>query len=67
MQGVANMEKPNKKQFEAYVSVQESGVTNMWEKDTVIYYAAEWCDVELSKENILYIFKNYSELAEEYK
>ena len=61
------MEKPSKKQFEAYVSAQESGITNMWDRNTVIYYAAEWCDVELSKENIVYIFKHYAELKEEYK
>ena len=61
------MEKPTKEQFEAYVSVQQSGVTNMFDREAVAYYAREWCDVELSKENILYIFKNYSELAEEYK
>ena len=61
------MSKPTKEQFEAYVSVQQSGVTNMFDGQAVIHYAREWCDVELSKENILYIFKNYSELAEEYK
>ena len=61
------MDKPSKEQFKAYVAVQESGVTNMWDIEAVIHYAREWCDVELSKENILYIFKNYSELAEEYK
>lgn len=61
------MDKPSKEQFKAYVSVQQSGVTNMFDGQAVIHYAREWCDVELSKENILYIFKNYSELAEEYK
>lgn len=61
------MDKPSKEQFEAYVSVQQSGVTNMFDREAVIHYAREWCNVELSKENILYIFKNYSELAEEYK
>ena len=61
------MSKPTKEQFEAYVTVQESGVTNMFDRQAVVDYALEWCDVELSKENILYIFQNYSELKEEYK
>ena len=61
------MEKPTKEQFEAYVEVQESGLTNMFDRIAVIHYAREFCDVELSKENILYIFQNYSELKEEYK
>ena len=61
------MEKPTNEQFKAYQVVQKSGITNMFDREAVIRYAREWCDVELSKENILYIFKNYSELAEEYK
>ena len=61
------MEKPTKEQFEAYVTVQMSGVTNMFDRQAVIHYAREYADVELSKEHITYIFKNYSELKEEYK
>ena len=61
------MEKPTREQFEAYVAVQMSGVTNMFDRQAVVHYAREFCDVELSKENIVYIFKNYAELKEEYK
>ena len=57
------MEKPTKEQFEAYVEVQMSGVTNMWDIDFVIQLS----NYELTKENCFYIMKNYSELKEEYK
>ena len=57
------MEKPTKEQFEAYVDVQQSGVTNMWDIDYVIELAPE----PLTKENCFYIMKHYSELKEEYK
>ena len=49
-----------KEQFEAYVDVQESGVTNMLDVKTVSNLSG------LEKKQILTIIKNYSELKEKY-
>jgi len=49
-----------KEQFEAYVRVQNSGVTNMWAVNTVMELTG------LTEEQCLEIMKNYSELAEEF-
>ena len=58
--------KPTKEQFQAYVDVQMSGLTNMWAVDYVIDLAMEYYDVELTKDICLYIMKNYADLKEEY-
>ena len=47
-------------QFEAYVDVQESGVTNMWDVKTVGELSG------LEKEEIMTIMKSYGELKEKY-
>ena len=47
-------------QFEAYVDVQESGVTNMWDVKTVGELSG------LEKEDIMTIIKSYVELMEKY-
>ena len=47
-------------QFEAYVSVQESGVTNMFDVKTVGELSG------LEKEEIITIMKSYGELKEKY-
>ena len=47
-------------QFEAYVDVQESGVTNMFDVRTVSQLSG------LEKEEIMTIMKSYSELKEKY-
>jgi len=46
--------------FESYVEVQRSGVTNMFDVRTVSSLSG------LTREQILYIMKNYNELAEKY-
>jgi hypothetical protein len=54
--------KPTKEQFEDYVSIRNSGVTNMFAVTVV-------CDLSstgLTKENCFYIMKHFTELAEEY-
>ena len=56
------MEKPNKEEFELYVSVQQSGITNMWDIDRVI----ELSNYVLTQEMCFYIMKNYADLKEEY-
>ena len=47
-------------QFEAYVDVQESGVTNMFDVKTVSQLSG------LEKEVIMTIMKSYGELKEKY-
>ena len=57
-----NKDKPTKEQFEDYVRIQKSGVTNMWAIRTV-------CDLSttgLTTDICLYIMDHYSELKEEY-
>jgi hypothetical protein len=49
-----------KEQFEAYVDVQESGVTNMFDVKTVSELSG------LEKEEIMTIMKSYGELKEKY-
>ena len=49
-----------KEQFEAYVDVQESGVTNMFDVKTVGELSG------LEKEKIMTIMKSYGELKEKY-
>ena len=49
-----------KEQFEAYVDVQESGVTNMFDVKTVCQLSG------LEKEQIMKIMTNYGELKDKY-
>jgi hypothetical protein len=50
----------SREQFEAYVDVQESGVTNMFDVRTVGELSG------LEKEEIMTIMKSYGELKEKY-
>ena len=54
------MEKITKEQFEAYVDVQMSGITNMFDVRTVGELSG------LEKEEIMEIMKNYGELKDKY-
>ena len=54
------MTKISREQFEAYVDVQESGVTNMFDVKTVGELSG------LEKEEIMTIMKSYGELKEKY-
>ena len=51
--------KITQEQFESYVDVQESGITNMFDVRTVSAHSG------LDKQEIMYIMKNYSELLEQ--
>lgn len=51
-----------KDQFEAYVDVQMSGVTNMWAVD----YVCELAGGVFDQDECLYIMKHYSELKEQF-
>ena len=50
----------SKEDFEAYVSVQESGVTNMFDVRTVTAYSG------LGKTQIINIMENYGKLKDKY-
>ena len=54
------MEKITQEQFEAYVDVQKSGVTNMFDVKTVGELSG------LEKEEIITIMTNYGQLKEKY-
>ena len=54
------MEKITQEQFEAYVDVQMSGVTNMFDVKTVGELSG------LEKEQIMAIMTNYGQLKEKY-
>jgi len=56
----------SKEKFEAYLTVQKSGLTNMFDIKNVMYIADNVCDVELTKEDCLDVMKNYKELKEMY-
>ena len=47
-------------QFDAYVEVQESGITNMFNVQVVSDYSG------LSRDKIMTIMKNYSDLNDRY-
>ncbi len=61
-----NHTKPTKEQFHAYLGIQYSGLTNMFNKGRVQEYSETYYGVELPVEIILYIMGNYSTLKEEY-
>ena len=54
------MESITKEKFEAYVGVQESGVTNMFDVRTVGMLSG------LDREEIMAIMQNYNNLKEKY-
>ena len=55
-------DKPTKEQFEDYVRIQMSGVTNMW----AIRNVCEMSTTGLTTDICLYIMDNYEKLMEEY-
>lgn len=57
----------SKEKFEAYLAVQKSGLTNMFHIENVKFAANGICDVKLTKEDCLYIMKNYGALLAEYQ
>ena len=57
---LSKMEKITKEDFEAYVDVQESGVTNMFNAKLVGELSG------LEKEQILTIMQHYGELKDKY-
>lgn len=54
--------KPTKEQFEDFVAIRDSGVTNMWN----IRLVCDLSETDLTNDICLYIMKHFSELADEY-
>ena len=55
--------KPTKEQFQNYVDIRDSGVTNMFDISMVCALSSEG----LTKGICFYIMKHFAELAEEYE
>lgn len=55
--------KPTKEQFEEYVAIRDSGVTNMFD----ISYISAISDTGLDRPICLYIMEHFGELAKEYE
>ena len=55
--------KPTKEQFEEYVSIRDSGITNMFD----VRYIMNISDTGLTEPICIYIMKHFRELAEEYE
>lgn len=56
------MRKPTKEQFEDYIKIRNSGVTNMWDVHTVCALS----NTGLTKDNCVFIMYNFNDLAKEY-
>ena len=54
--------KPTKEQFQEYVNIRDSGVTNMFD----VTYITAISDTGLDKPICFYIMKHFEELATEY-
>ena len=54
--------KPTKEQFEDYVAIRDSGVTNMWN----VRLVCDLSNTDLTNDICLYIMKHFEELAYEY-
>ena len=57
----------SKEKFRAYVKVQKSGITNMFNIPNVIEVAGKIFDIELTRGDCIYIMKNYKKLMEAFK
>lgn len=55
--------KPTKEQFEEYVAIRDSGVTNM----CALNYITTISETGLNKDICLYIMKHFNELMDEYE
>lgn len=55
--------KPTKEQFEKYISIRDSGLTNMFDLRAVV----ELSEGFLTRNDCIYIMKHFGELADEYE
>ncbi|MFH0914818.1 MAG: hypothetical protein V1912_00015 [bacterium] len=51
-----------KRQFLAYEAVRRSGLTDMSDAEAVAAFARHYCDVELSREDVAEIVRDYAQL-----
>ncbi len=56
-----------KEEFEAYLVVRDSSVTNMFDVHSVIFHAESMCDMKLTKEKCFYIMKHFDSLMVKFK
>jgi len=61
------IKKVSKEKFRVYVKVRKTGITNMFNIPNVIEAADKIFEVELTKEDCIYIMKNYKKLMEVFK
>jgi hypothetical protein len=50
--------------WDGYLKVQASGLTNMWDSDQVVNLAWELADVDMDRDDVVYIIKNYTNLRD---
>lgn len=55
--------KPTKEQFEEYVAIRDSGVTNMYDISYIMLISNTGLTLDICK----YIMHNFKELADEYE
>lgn len=55
-----------KEQFQSYLAVRDSGVTNMFDTKAVIKYAKKFSGVALDRKDCLEIMANFAKLKYEY-
>ena len=58
-----SISKPTKEQFEEYVMIRDSGITNMFD----VRFITEISATGLNRPICLYIMKHFEELANEYE
>lgn len=56
------MQKPTKEQYEEYVRIRDSGITNMFDVNFIVSIS----ETGLNKDICVYIMHNFTELANEY-
>lgn len=56
----------NQNKWLAYIEIQHSGLTNMFDLDEVIRLNRKMSEIELTKKDLHYIMKNYGKLKERY-
>ena len=58
-----NKDKPTKEQFEEYVAIRDSGMTNMYN----VKFICDMSYTGLTRAICIYIMEHFEELAEEYE
>lgn len=57
----------NEKKFEAYLNVQKSGLTNMFDLNAVVFLSVEVYEIGLTWSDCLFIMTHYSQLRRRYE